>query len=203
MNIRPIETTWNGRRFRSRLEARWAVFFDSLGVRYEYEPEGFDMGEHGWYLPDFWLPHIETWVEIKPAGESLDDWPEHPVFDAKAAQMELAVEEDGHQVVPRSLDTRNPVDDEFVLIKGEPWTSGDGTYPTLDYSYNAFVFGDCYYRWCECPVCGAIGIEFEGRSERIPCGCQDRGGKSYNAHSPRLMTAYRAAMAERFDKGRR
>lgn len=50
--IRPVETVYDGYRFRSRLEARWAVFFKSLGVRYEYEPEGF-MTEAGPYLPDF------------------------------------------------------------------------------------------------------------------------------------------------------
>ena len=38
-----IETVYNGYRFRSRLEARWAVFFDALGVKYEYEAEGFEM----------------------------------------------------------------------------------------------------------------------------------------------------------------
>ena len=38
-----IETIYNGFRFRSRLEARWAVFFDNLSVKYRYEPEGFDL----------------------------------------------------------------------------------------------------------------------------------------------------------------
>ena len=40
--IKAIETVYNGYRFRSRVEARWAVFFDTLGVPYEYEKEGFD-----------------------------------------------------------------------------------------------------------------------------------------------------------------
>lgn len=43
MNIKPIETVYNGYRFRSRLEARWAVFFRAVGIEYQYEPEGFDM----------------------------------------------------------------------------------------------------------------------------------------------------------------
>ena len=51
--IKPIETIYNGYRFRSRLEARWAVFFDALGVEYEYEPEGFNLPNGGRYLPDF------------------------------------------------------------------------------------------------------------------------------------------------------
>lgn len=63
--IKAIETVYNGYRFRSRLEARWAVFFDALGVRYEYEPEGYDI-DGTWYLPDFWLPDWRAWVEIKP-----------------------------------------------------------------------------------------------------------------------------------------
>ncbi len=54
--IKAIETFYDGYRFRSRLEARWAVFFDTLDVRYIYEREDFDLGEAGWYLPDFWLP---------------------------------------------------------------------------------------------------------------------------------------------------
>ena len=49
---RPIQTFYDGRFFRSRLEARWAVVFKTLGVPYEYEPEGFDLGGIN-YLPDF------------------------------------------------------------------------------------------------------------------------------------------------------
>jgi len=63
--IKAIETQYKGYRFRSRLEARWAVFFDALGVKWEYEKEGYDLGEAGWYLPDFWLPQIESFVEVK------------------------------------------------------------------------------------------------------------------------------------------
>ena len=50
--IKPIETHWRGYRFRSRLEARWAVFMDHLGVEWVYEPEGFSL-RSGYYLPDF------------------------------------------------------------------------------------------------------------------------------------------------------
>lgn len=67
--IKAIQTHYNGYHFRSRLEARWAVFFDELGVRYEYEPDGYDLGDLGWYLPDFWLPELRTWFEIKPLSE--------------------------------------------------------------------------------------------------------------------------------------
>jgi hypothetical protein len=41
-------TIYKGTKFRSRLEARWAAFFDLIGWRYQYEP--FDL--NGW-TPDF------------------------------------------------------------------------------------------------------------------------------------------------------
>ncbi len=63
--IKAIETSYKGYRFRSRLEARWAVFFDALGIKWEYEAEGFDLGEAGWYLPDFWLPELKLFAEVK------------------------------------------------------------------------------------------------------------------------------------------
>jgi hypothetical protein len=62
--IKPIETFYNGYRFRSRLEARWAVFFDSEGWEYTYESEGYDL-DGVWYLPDFYLTERQKWVEVK------------------------------------------------------------------------------------------------------------------------------------------
>ncbi len=64
--IKAIETQYKGYRFRSRLEARWAVFFDALGVQWEYEKEGYDLKDNGYYLPDFWLPDQKAFIEIKP-----------------------------------------------------------------------------------------------------------------------------------------
>jgi len=63
--IKAIETRYAGYHFRSRLEARWAVFFDSLKIKYRYEPEGFKFdGEC--YLPDFYLPDLRMFAEVKP-----------------------------------------------------------------------------------------------------------------------------------------
>jgi hypothetical protein len=42
------------------------VFFDALVIEYRYEPEGYDLDEAGWYLPDFHLPNLGVWIEIKP-----------------------------------------------------------------------------------------------------------------------------------------
>lgn len=75
--IKPIETKYKGYRFRSRLEARWAVFFDTMGIEWKYETDGFDI-DGGWYLPDFFLPYKAGgpswgyWVEIKPTSLDQD-----------------------------------------------------------------------------------------------------------------------------------
>ncbi|NET47948.1 MAG: hypothetical protein F6K09_04310 [Merismopedia sp. SIO2A8] len=63
--LKAIETRYQGCIFRSRLEARWAVFFDALDIPWEYEKEGYDLGEAGWYLPDFWLPQQQCFFEVK------------------------------------------------------------------------------------------------------------------------------------------
>ena len=92
-HIPAIQTQYAGHHFRSRLEARWAVFFDACGVKWEYEKEGYDLREHsenigdfqlGYYLPDFWIPQERAWVEIK--GVLPDDhWkltlPEVQIFN--------------------------------------------------------------------------------------------------------------------------
>ena len=71
---KPIETHYNGYRFRSRLEARWAVFFDAAGIEYQYEPEGFEReweGEKIYYLPDFYLPQFDVYAEVKGSDDAL------------------------------------------------------------------------------------------------------------------------------------
>lgn len=61
-----LETEYHQTRFRSRLEARWAVYFDHSGILWDYEPQGYDLGDGIWYLPDFWLPQVGMFAEVKP-----------------------------------------------------------------------------------------------------------------------------------------
>lgn len=66
--MKAIETIYKGIKFRSKLEATWAVFFDRLGIKYKYEPETFQL-DGVYYLPDFLLPNlfnIPVYVEVKP-----------------------------------------------------------------------------------------------------------------------------------------
>lgn len=86
--IRAIETRYKGYRFRSRLEARWAVYFDALGIKWEYEKEGYDLGGI-YYLPDFWLPQVEMWAEVKAEEFTAEE-------EEKAVRL---VELTGYQVL--------------------------------------------------------------------------------------------------------
>jgi hypothetical protein len=62
--VRAIETIYQGYKFRSRLEARYAVLFDALHFDWSYEPEGFEL-DSGLYLPDFRVDDIPFWLEVK------------------------------------------------------------------------------------------------------------------------------------------
>jgi hypothetical protein len=72
--IAAIPTVYKGIKYRSRLEARWAAFFDLLGFEFEYEP--FDLGV---WSPDFLLKgsgdlgSLDVLVEVKPITEFCNE----------------------------------------------------------------------------------------------------------------------------------
>jgi len=75
--IKAIETIYAGIKFRSQLEAKWAMYWDQprVNVKWEYEPEGYFVGSgqnRYRYRPDFYLPELDLWVEIKGTTETLD-----------------------------------------------------------------------------------------------------------------------------------
>lgn len=68
--MEPLPTLYKGIQFRSRLEARWAFWFDRMTIPYQYEPQSFQVEPDLFYVPDFWLPSQEMYVEIKPDAPS-------------------------------------------------------------------------------------------------------------------------------------
>lgn len=176
--MKPIQTTYKKIRFRSRLEARWAVFMDHLGVKYVYEAEGFDLGGI-LYLPDFWLPDLDCYLEIKPLPPTEQE-------EEKASRLAA---ESGKRVFILFEFPRNPYTD-----KG-PSESG------YLYSGNADdAVWDNQQWWCECPKCGMIDIQYFGRADRIGCDCRKsaHGDKGYNSDSDRLLDAYETAEVYKF-----
>lgn len=114
--IPAIETPYKGYRMRSRLEARWAVWMDVLGVRWRYEMERYTNGDRRTYLPDFYVfyplhpneesavpPEAGCWLEIKP----------HPLDEELEETFKTF-----------SRGTQRSV----IVFAGEPWSGGFALY---------------------------------------------------------------------------
>lgn len=70
---RSLESFYAGCRFRSRLEARWAYYFDLIGLAWQYEPEAYALPQ-GNYCPDFLCGGIDPFfIEVKPTFNEFDD----------------------------------------------------------------------------------------------------------------------------------
>jgi hypothetical protein len=192
-SIKAIDTTYRGYRFRSRLEARWAVFMDAINVRFEYEGEGFAFDGVA-YLPDFFLPDMDCFLEIKPTDPSEEE----------VRKAELLCEHTGKNVYilvgqpccPYSEDYQNHWHGNNSRMHSYQCYEWDEVGETL-------VGQDSHYLWCECPECGKIGIEYDGRADCLPCGCGSPGGlrcgTERNYDSLRLVSAYNTARGYRFE----
>jgi hypothetical protein len=186
--IKAIETRYKGYRFRSRLEARWAVFFDALGLEWEYEKEGYELPS-GSYLPDFWFPEINDgcWVEIKGKNCSVEEL-------NKAADL---CEATGCEVF---------IFDSPLSITE---VAEAASYSLVPHENGRLRAGyDIGHKWCECPTCRKVGIEFDGRADRIECQCReqrlsagDSADRGHNYKSKRLIAAFTAALSARFEHG--
>lgn len=156
-----IQTRYQGCRFRSRLEARWAVFFDSLGIEWRYEPEGFAMWSVTWYLPDFYLPRGGWWIEIKG---------KEPNEDEIKKNFDLFLETYDHDV--------GEFEETYIFYGDIPWPYpekgnivGQGVQGRVgSHPGEEGELGDHWNLcWQECPVCSSITI---GRLNDLYCsGC--------------------------------
>lgn len=231
MAIQPIETRYAGHRFRSRTEARWAVFMDHLNVPWEYEPQGYVVDGTP-YLPDFLVwpdTDLAFWLEIKGTFPTDDEL-------AKARGLAEGTETDTY-VYWGKLEAPAPnlshlTDMQYMGADqgGYIWVDDRGwaEYPTLPPAWQlgltptAFRFGpranpkikSGFWWWTDCPHCGRALIKitgqighcptFEGRAwEDIE---REIGAPMYPrfAHrTPRLLAAYEAARTARFEHGER
>jgi hypothetical protein len=138
---KPIETYYHGHRFRSRIEARWAVFYDALGIEFQYEPEGFALPS-GWYLPDFFIPHIKSWIEIKR------EMPE----DAEDLHMQL--EELASATQQRVFLFTGDIAKHYRVALGESLPGNvESVKFVLDWDDLPVASWEYNHMWCECPEC--------------------------------------------------
>lgn len=75
-NIPAKEVIYNGQKYRSTLEARWAMFFDLAHIKFVYELQTFYCGTYDdcsdvFYEPDFYLPEYDIYCEVKATETQL------------------------------------------------------------------------------------------------------------------------------------
>ena len=146
-DIKPIETVYNGYRFRSRLEARWAVFFDTLGIEYIYEPEGFTFPAGTNYLPDFYLPKMNTFFEVKGIMSYKDA---HKIEQLRAHSGKFVTV--GYGDMTFEADSWGGEDENGKLIT-EP-DSKDMSWLALCTECQQYYFMGSMFSW-QCRCCGA------------------------------------------------
>ena len=198
--MKVIETEYKGYRFRSRLEARWAVFFDACGVRWEYEPEGYVLPDGQYYLPDFLLHDVtfnhagysegrDLFVEVKGRMTAEDA--------SKIRQFAFPPEaHDGEMWIPEKM---NPLLVVGNIPNGENISQIEmavfynSCFLPDSFGINAFDFetvdGDCF---------GAMpGV---GKDRKFHLFGAD---SSYTGDMDPVKTqwAYRAALQARFEHG--
>ena len=68
------------------------VAFDKAKIKYEYEPQGFDLGEVGWYLPDFYLPQVDMYAEVKGRPFTLQELQKARVLSEESGKEVLLLD---------------------------------------------------------------------------------------------------------------
>lgn len=141
MTLIAKQTKYRGYKFASRLEGKWAYFLDLNQVPWEYEREGYDLDGLTYY-PDFWLPSLKVWLEIK--GELITDEIGAKVVEKCKRLATLSI----HPVV---LTFHDPLDQRCVTfgVKG-------GMYAESHFTL--------------CSHCGAFGLHVRtGAGPRFHC----------------------------------
>jgi hypothetical protein len=176
---RGIPTWHNGVLYRSRGEAKWAVFLDRLEVPFEYETQGFDT-DGSWYLPDFviFAATGTIWAERK------DSWEGDP---------------DGVAKFRRFADQR-PKKSRAALLIGLP--SVDGEHLVIGGDIDAESPGDGPWEdsgqtWRPCPSGHHFDLAYPGkyRSKLADDGCPPVPG---NPGEGRIEAAVAKALSARF-----
>jgi hypothetical protein len=208
-----IATEYKGHQFRSRLEARWAVFFDAMGLEWQYEPQGYEFGGER-YLPDFFVKKI-GWVEVKGSSNveellrivraaSLDGLPLSPDTDRGPRDIQWP---DG--VTPEQLP--NPGIDR-ILVLGDvpdphaPWghvSIGTTFAGTATYRLESFLAAGtrpqstsergCVwsYWWKDKPIVSELLVKWFPHGTKV----------WWLSPGASVAAAYRAARGARFEHG--
>jgi hypothetical protein len=189
LKIRSRKVPYGGTTFNSLLEARWAVFMDCLEVAYQYEPHWAEVESalrRVRYKPDFLLPRLDKYLEIKPRKPSGVDV-------TKACGWASGF---GDVVVLFNLNPPDEDNENGWLYRCK----------TADFDEKPTRWGSIC--WCECPRCSRVDLCITGEPD---CGCfsLDELNRLFNQseageipmpfyRSNRIMAAYRKAKSHMF-----
>jgi hypothetical protein len=132
--MKALKTKYNGIEYRSKLEARWAVFFDHYGLKFEYEPGSFKLKNGILYCPDFLLLDLDCYCEIKPLitevknGYCLHKFENNIVGLKHSEYLKLINFE-----LPIILCCGLPLERNFIKFNCDHNSNFDLGYPTFDY----------------------------------------------------------------------
>lgn len=190
-------TWYRNCQFRSRIEARWCIFMDHIGVPWNYEVDTYNVAPGIQYGPDFYLPRQECWLEIKHR-------PARPHEQRKARLLALLFREPIHILggpIPdpdrlSELHTWSCWPAEFVSDADKrlhaEWEPDAGGLPVLETEG---------FRWVQCPDCDDVALTYGGALDAIECGCCEPyfDGTTYHYEQPLGMTR---AMREAYIRAR-
>jgi len=148
--VKSIETVYRGVLFRSRLEVRWAMFFDQLDIEWHYEPEGYQLAALR-YLPDFWLPYVRS--RGKEGGVFFEVKATSPTEGERHKARMLAHGSNRPVLIP----TRSPSPDDRESI--EEYVGG----ALGDWDDDGLAFA-------RCDNCGQMDVGFYASDEPV-CAC--------------------------------
>lgn len=198
-----IETTYAGCRFRSRLEARWAVFFDHAEIDWSYEPEGQVLADGTRYLPDFWLPRQRVWLEIKGPGGDMAKWRAlHDAVNEPIGYLQM-FPADGDQPERRSpgLPAGTPIPARTFLARDIPRPDVAPIERTTMWGPGSPHVG---WAWGRCYRCGQLEIGHVAWPVMLGCGHDSTGPdgrEQFDLNDRTVLAAYQRARSARFEHG--
>lgn len=151
-------TLYRGIRFRSRLEARWAVFFDAIGREWVYEPAFPELASLG-YQPDFLLEDNMGGTAIHEIKPLIGGW------DGLAGCLNDFMGDTRYQQAAGILQTR------LILTVGTPgeWEQGRlAGYGHVSIMWYPTRSADELYEWAECIQCSRIALWQDGNPMCCP-----------------------------------
>lgn len=179
MSRHVLRVAYDGHTFRSKTEAQWARCFELLGLAYQYEPTVVRLerghGRVAHYKPDFYLPSLGCWLEIKNEGTKAPDL----VAAWKAHRLAVVLGEPVYVFFGPPMGRRN-------LACGNAYRYAPTT--------GAVTRG---HQFTQCPRCATPAITPYGLVGGVDCACADKLNFS-NASSVAIVDAETSARGYAF-----